>query len=353
MNLSELIEPFRGQLPGILMTVLILGLVALAHVILNRRWRSVASARLRLQISLFAIWTLGLLLALITIPMDTNLRGQLLTLLGILLSAAIALSSTTLLGNAMARGLLQVVNSFKIGDFLRAEGHFGRITEIGLFHTEIQTENRNLTILPNLYLIANPHTVFPASGTLVSATLSLGYDVGHVQVRKALMKAAEDVGLEKPFVSVTDLGDFSITYRVAGLLTELRQLVSTRSKLRIAALDALHDAGIEIVSPAFHSLRSYPESWQFIPEQTGAEVTTAPGSPEDLMFDKADKAALLAELQLSQGRLVEQLDRMDEELKDAGEDRIAALEKEKARIEARRARIEAFIARTEERLEDS
>ncbi len=353
MTLPPFLEGIRGQLPGIALTILIVAVALLVHMLLNKRWKSVATARLRLQLSLFAIWILSLLLALITIPMDPTLRGQLLTLLGILLSAAIALSSTTLLGNAMARGLLQIFDNVGIGDFLRVGDHFGRISEIGLFHTEIQTENRNLTTLPNLYLVANPHTVFPASGTIVSATLSLGYDVGHRSVRQALMAAAVEVNLEKPFVSVVDIGDFSITYRVAGLLADLKQLVSTRSKLRIAALDALHGAGIEILSPNFHSLRSYPETKEFIPRQTAAELSTPTSAPEDLMFDKADRASLLAELQLSHGQLVEQMDRVEEELKSADQDRVEALEKEKLRVEERRARLEAFIARTEERLEDA
>ena len=33
---------------------------------------------------------------------------------------------------------------------------FGRVTERGLFHTEIQTEDRDLVTLPNLYLVTNP-----------------------------------------------------------------------------------------------------------------------------------------------------------------------------------------------------
>ncbi len=353
MNFSVLLESIVEHLPGIAVTVLVFLIAALAHFLLNKRWRPIAAARLRLQVSIFAIWVLALLFALVTIPMDSDLRGSLLTLLGIVLSAAIALSSTTLLGNAMARGMLMAFDNVKIGDFLRVDGHFGRITEIGLFHTEIQTENRNLTTIPNLYLVGNPHTVFPASGTIVSATLSLGYDVAHSQVRAALLTAAEEVGLEKAFVSVIELGDFSITYRVAGLLSDLKQLVSTRSKLRIAALDALHGAGIEIVSPGFLNLREYPKTQRFIPSPAETEVTTSSGSPEDLMFDKADRAELLAELQLSQGQLVDALAKVAEELKEAEGDRAVALEKELRNIERRQARLEAFIHRTEDRLRDS
>ena len=50
---------------------------------------------------------------------NDQLRGQFLSFFGILLSAAIALSSATLLGNALAGILLRVVAGFGIDDFVR------------------------------------------------------------------------------------------------------------------------------------------------------------------------------------------------------------------------------------------
>lgn len=63
----------------------------------------------------------------------------------LLLSAAIALSPTTVLGNAMAGIMPRAVRSLRMGDFVRTGEHFGRVAERGLFHTEIQTEDRELT----------------------------------------------------------------------------------------------------------------------------------------------------------------------------------------------------------------
>ena len=65
-------------------------------------------------------------------------------------------------------------------------------------------------------------------------------------VEELLIDAAKKAELGDPFVHVTDLGDFSITYRVAGLLAEVKRLISARSKLRTCVLDALHEAGIEV-----------------------------------------------------------------------------------------------------------
>ncbi len=52
-------------------------------------------------------------------------------------------------------------------------------------------------------------------------------------------------------MQITDLNDFSVTYRVAGLLAEVKQILTARSNLRAMMLDTLHDARIEIVSPTF------------------------------------------------------------------------------------------------------
>ena len=65
------------------------------------------------------------------------------------------------------------------------------------------------------------------------------------------MQAADKIGLSEPFVQILALGDFSVTYRAAGLLTETKQLIAFQSRLRVAILDALHASGVEIVSPEF------------------------------------------------------------------------------------------------------
>jgi small conductance mechanosensitive channel len=233
----------------------------------------------------------GLLAIILVLPISDSSRGQLLSLIGIVLSAAIALSSTTLLGNAMAGLMLRVVRGFRSGDFIRVGDHFGRISEQGLFHVEIQNEDRDLTTLPNLYLVTNPVKVIRSSGTFISASLSLGYDIPHRKIEKLLLDSAVSSGLEDPFVQIIELGDFSITYRVAGLLKEVKQVISTRSRLHAAILDTLHDAGIEIVSPTFMNTRAIPASRVFIPAIESAaikeEEIQEAGVPEVKVFDKS------------------------------------------------------------------
>ena len=99
--------------------------------------------------------------------------------------------------------------------------------------------------------MTQPMKVVRASGTIVSAEVSLGYDLARARVSDVMLQAALDAGLTDAFVHVRALGDFSVTYRVAGLLADVGSLISARSHPREHMLDALHGAGIEIVSPTF------------------------------------------------------------------------------------------------------
>ncbi|MCA8926312.1 MAG: mechanosensitive ion channel family protein [Planctomycetes bacterium] len=235
------------------------------------------------------------------LPIGDATRGQLLSLIGILFSAAIALSSTTFVGNAMAGLLLRGIGNFKPGDFLAVKEEFGRVVSRGLFHTELQTVDRDLVTLPNLFLVTNPVKVVRASGTMIAADVSLGYDVPRTEVEAQLLLAAERAGLREAFVSVVELQDFSVLYRVSGLLEDTLKLISTRSALRKSMLDALHGAGIEILSPNYQAIRTLSERRAVLPEQQIAPQAPAPATepektPEAVIFDKAEEAATIERL---------------------------------------------------------
>ncbi len=121
--------------------------------------------------------------------------------------------------------------------------------------------------------------------------MSLGYDVDGGSVRTALLDAAESIGLTKHFVRIEDLGDFSVTYKVGGLLTDLARLLKTHSQLRAAVLDKLHGAGIEIVSPVVETSRAFPADHAFIPPSNTATMTDEVSVADEIMFDQAAAAA--------------------------------------------------------------
>ena len=123
----------------------------------------------------------GILFLILFLPLGDTLRGQLLSLYGLIISATIALSSTTLVGNIMAGIMLKTIGNCRPGYYITVGDYFGRISEMDLLHTEIQTEERDLTTLPNMYLVTHPVRVMQTSGTVIYVELSLGYDVSRHQ----------------------------------------------------------------------------------------------------------------------------------------------------------------------------
>ncbi|MBL4782433.1 MAG: hypothetical protein JKX92_09345 [Porticoccaceae bacterium] len=68
----------------------------------------------------------------------------------------------------------------------------------GLFHTEIQSQERDLITLPNLYLATKPLTVVRSSGTFPSCEVSIGYDVTWHKAEPLLKLATQEAGLDEP-----------------------------------------------------------------------------------------------------------------------------------------------------------
>ena len=190
----------------------------------------------------------------------------------------------------MAGILLRITKPFKTGDFIRVAEHFGRVSERGLFDTEIQTETRELIALPNTFLITNAVTTIRSSGTIISATVSLGYDVHHSRVEAFLVKAAENCGLEESFVHILDLGNFSVTYRISGFLTEVKRLITARSNLYKQILDTLHEQDIEIMSPSIMNQRRIPDDEKVIPKKSFKSSIEEEINAEEIAFDKAEAA---------------------------------------------------------------
>jgi small conductance mechanosensitive channel len=325
-------------------TVLVIIVLTIVHRALNRQAQRTSGLRFRNQLIMAGVSFVGVLVVIVVLPVDAGVRGQLLTLVGIIISVTISLSSSTFLGNAMAGIMLKSTRNFRSGDFLQVGDHVGRVTERGLFHTEIQTPTRDLTTLPNLFLATSPVTVMRASGTIVDATVSLGYDVPHGRIEDLLVKAAEACELKDAFVQITDLGDYSVTYRVAGLLEDTKRLLTFRSRLRRAVLDSLHGDGIEIVSPAFLNLRDYAEGRRFLarPARNGVSPEGA-DADVDVVFDKAEEAESLENLQAhleeAQHKAVELAEAVKAADKDAKPPREKQLELNERRIERLKRRI--------------
>lgn len=295
---------------------------------------------------LLPILILGVLLLLVTMPVSDTINNSLIGLFGLCIAAIITLGSTTIFANFMAGVMMYHVRSFRPGDYIRIDGHAGRVTAKGLFHVEIQTEERDLITLPNAFLISNPVRVVRTSGTIITCELSLGYDVPHERVTQLLLSAIEAAGLADGFVQIRNLGDFSITYRACGLLDDTKKLVSMRTTLRSKVLQSLHGAGVEIVSPDFINHRPAPEA--VIPERVREHARRQNGSPEDVVFDKAENAERLDHLKQAVSDAKATIKTLEAELAETDDDRKAGIKEDISRQNELIESLGQQIARAEE-----
>ncbi len=290
------LDPFRLYLPSLAMFAAWTFVLWLTHWLLIRRKGGGVSS-IRGQLILLSLTLIAVILVVLALPVGEATKSDLLSLLGLVFTGIFALSSTTFVSNAMAGFMLRSVKSFRHGDFIRVGEHFGRVTVNSLFHTEIQSHERDLITLPNLYLATNPLTVVRSSGTFTSCEVSLGYDVAWHKVEPLLKLATQEAGLDEPFVQILSLGDFSIVYKTGGICSDINQLLTQRTRLKKAVLDQLHAAGIEIVSPNFMNQRQLPTDKIFSAAPQYANLKDdSELSPEAKLFDKAEKVVKIRAL---------------------------------------------------------
>jgi small-conductance mechanosensitive channel len=287
-------------------------LLTLLNRYLSKYWEK---RKFLFQFLMLSLTIVTVVVIIIVLPLSDALRGQLLSLFGILLSAAIAFASTTFIGNILAGVMLRVIKNIKLGDYITVDNITGRATEMNLLHVEVQTEQSDLVTIPNIHMVTYPVKVVRSSGTIVSIDISLGYDISRQQISKQLCLASEDAGLTDGFVQIRNLGDFSVTYRIAGHLQDTSNLLSVRANLYNAVLDRLHADNIEIVSPNFMNTRAIKEQ-PIIPKPDLMKAEISDNKLEKLAFEKADMASSITNFETVIEQLSAELKQSKEILSD-------------------------------------
>lgn len=326
--------------PLALTILVVVAVLWVAHILLIRHNRHLGSDKLfSRQLIMLGLTLTGLLAIVFAMPVAESSRNQIVGLLGLLISGVFAFSSTNIFANLASGILLRVTRPFAIGDFISVSDHFGRVAARGLFDTEIQSENGELISVPNKYLIAEPVSALRSADAIVSSSLSLGYDNHHAMIEELLLSAAYKSGLNDPFVHITELGNYAVTYRVSGVLPEAKRFVTARSNLCKAVLDELHQHGVEIVSPTFMNQRQTGDEGRVIPKQVTVARRSHESLAEDILFDKAEQAERIVK---EKQRLLDKIADLDARLKEVSHEQRQAIADEIARARKQLEEIEVL-----------
>jgi len=236
------------------------------------------------------VFIVAVVLLLASIPgLSSNAIRLVFGAIGIIL----ALSSTTIIANAVSGVVIKIMGQYSVGDMVKIGGNLGKVSEIGTLQTELQMPKRGLVKLPNSLVLKEAIFNYTAQKYIVHVPVTLGYDIDRRTVEKLLVKAVKDTGLKNPFVFVLELGSNWVKYEANGLLEDTSKLVIIESNLRKNILDKFNSAGVEILSPDYLRLKKIPPKKKVLPAKMRGkmpekrEVDRESKEAEDVMFKKA------------------------------------------------------------------
>jgi len=184
--------------------------------------------------------------------------------LGVLLS----LGSSSAIANIVAGVILTYTGAFRLGDRVKIADTIGDILEKNLLVTRVRTiKNVDITIPNSLVLgshVINFSSSTQACGLILNTTVTIGYDAPWREVHEALIAAAKAtehiLTLPEPFVLQTALNDFYVSYELNAYTDKPHNMARTYSALHQNIQDKFNEAGIEIMSPHYSSLRDGNQS---------------------------------------------------------------------------------------------
>ncbi|RFM27324.1 mechanosensitive ion channel family protein [Deminuibacter soli] len=188
--------------------------------------------------------------------------------ISVFLGVLFTFGSAGALGNVVAGLVLTYMRAFKTGDRVKIGDAVGDVVEKSILVTRIRTIKNEIISIPNATVMNSFTTNYssdaPDRGLIIHTTLTIGYDTPWQKIQE-LMIAAADITtyIEKeprPFVLQTSLDDYYISYQVNAYTREPNRQATIYSELHQHLLDVFNEAGVEIMSPHYTSLRDGSKS---------------------------------------------------------------------------------------------
>jgi small-conductance mechanosensitive channel len=203
--------------------------------------------------------------------------------ISIFLGLLLSLGSSSAVANAIAGVILIYMRSFLIGDWVEIGDTVGEVIEKNLLVTRILTPKDEIITIPNATVMSgsvkNYSIEAKKAGVIFYTTVTIGYDAPWRTVHDLLVRAAVATNhvrpAPSPFVLQRGLDDFYVAYELNAYTDVPREMLNILSELRQNIQDNFNQAGIEICSPHFASVRD--GNVIAIPKQYVATDYSAPG----------------------------------------------------------------------------
>ena len=183
--------------------------------------------------------------------------------ISIFLGLLLSLGSSSAISNVVAGVVLTYTRGFQIGDRVRIGETTGDVVHKTLLVTRVRTIKNVDISIPNALVLTSHMINYSSSakqeGLILHTTVSIGYDAPWRKVHELLIGAAESTAgvlrEPRPFVLQTSLDDFYVSYQINVFTDQPNSMAMTYSELHNNIQDKFNEAGVEIMSPHFTSVR--------------------------------------------------------------------------------------------------
>jgi small-conductance mechanosensitive channel len=182
------------------------------------------------------------------------------------ITAVVAFSMQTTLGNVLGGVVLQLDNSLRTGDWVRVDDVSGQVVDITWRHTSVRTRNGETVVIPNGWLLQNRFTVIGTPGTSqtpwrrwVRVNVDIANDPRRVVA--VLESSVKDAQIERvaadpaPTAVLMEIGSGFGNYALRYWLTDPRHDDPTDSVVRAHMLAALARNNIALGVPHTQELK--------------------------------------------------------------------------------------------------
>ena len=203
------------------------------------------------------------LAAIIAFPYLPGAKSAAFQGISIFLGVLLSLGSSSAVANAIAGVILTYMRSFLVGDWVEIGGVTGEVIEKNLLVTRVLTPKSEIITIPNGTVMSgsvkNYSIEAKKSGVIFHTAVTIGYDAPWRTVHQLLIKAALATRYvlqhPQPFVQQSKLDDFYVCYEVNAYTDAPAQMLAIYSEMHQNIQDNFNEAGVEICSPHFSSLR--------------------------------------------------------------------------------------------------
>ncbi len=207
--------------------------------------------------------------------------------ISIFIGLMLSLGSSTSISNLIAGYLMTYRRVFKVGDRVKVGDVVGEVVAVRLQVTHLRTNKNEEVTIPNSQIlnsdVTNYSSLAGTKGLMLHTTVGIGYEVPWRQVEAMMLTAAgRTAGVlsdPSPFILLTKLGDFSVSYELNVYVRDTEMIGKRYAELHRHIIDVFNEYQVQIMTPAYEGDPDQPkvvppERWYSAP--ASADVRSKP-----------------------------------------------------------------------------